>query len=350
MAEHFDPRDAVTANADSLPVTASCPLCRREGAQRLFFSRDRVHHLPGIFGIYRCGGCHAVFIQPWLNNSELAAYYPEQYGRYRPSKSLDKKNYRGWRRFVLENYYGYPSTNGENHSGFKKALGFLLSWVTAKGAIPFRGTGKILDVGCGGGSYLYRLKRWGWETYGVEPSAAGTKQARSLGLTVHHGMLADAKFPDSFFDVVRLSNVLEHLPDPQSVFREVSRILKPDGVVYITVPNTRSLVFWLFKENWYALDPPRHVISYCPHTLRFLCDATGFKIARMNFAAGPFNFVRSASYFFEEKGKNWPSDIRGIAWVKSKFVRRALKPLLFIVDSVGFGDFLHATLQKRSHG
>ena len=341
--------DSPATTHGALPITAVCPLCARQGAPRLFFSRDRIHNVPGTFGVYRCPDCHAVFIQPLLSDTELAKYYPEEYGRYRYSRSLDKKNYRGWQRFVLEYYYDYPPANGHHSTSFKRAAAFLLSLATAKGVLPYRGTGKILDVGCGGGSYLYRLKQWGWETYGVEPSETGAKQAKSLGLAVHHGSLEKARFPDSFFDAVRLSNVLEHLSDPKATLQQVSRILKPEGLVYITVPNTRSFVFWLFQDNWYALDSPRHVICYCPRTLQFLCDATGFEIADISFKAGPFNFVRSVKYYFEEKGRRWPSWFREIQWERSKFIRRALKPFFFAVDSLGYGDFLHATLQKKTN-
>jgi methyltransferase family protein len=83
------------------------------------------------------------------------------------------------------------------------------------------------------------------------------------------------------------------LPKPNETSREIQCILKPEGIVNLTVPNTRSLVFWPFLENWYALETPRHVISYSPQTLTALADATGFEVAQMNFTAGPFNFVRS---------------------------------------------------------
>src|SRR5262249_32601110 len=131
--------------AESLPLSADCPLCESEGAPRLFFSKDRIHEIPGIFGVYRCGNCAAVFIQPWLSEAELSSYYPEDYGRYRHSRSLAKKNYRGWQRFVMEHYYGYPSNN--HSSGLKAAAAFFLSRVMAKGVPPYRGAGKILDVG-----------------------------------------------------------------------------------------------------------------------------------------------------------------------------------------------------------
>jgi SAM-dependent methyltransferase len=331
----------------SHPAVATCPLCENAGAPRKFYARDRVHGIGGLFAIHRCDFCCAWFIQPWLNAEQLGRFYPAEYGRYRPSRSLEKRHYRGWQTYVLENYYHYPSRNGATLGLARHTIAYLLSFFTARGVIPYRGDGRILDVGCGGGSYLYRLKQWGWETYGVEPSKVGATRAQNLGLEVRQGMLEDARFPDQFFDVIRLSNVVEHLCKPKATFREIHRILRPDGLVYVTVPNTRSLVFWLFHENWYALDTPRHVISYSPKTLTVLAEATGFEIASTNFSAGPFNFLRSLNYLMEEKGSGWPLEIRRIRWERSKFLRRALKPLCFVVDTLGYGDFLHATLRKQ---
>ena len=348
--ESAPPASAEQLEESLCQAKADCPLCDQAGARRQFITRDRVHSLAGTFAIHRCENCQAYFIQPWLSDAELARYYPEEYGRYRHGESLNKKNYQGWQRLVLEHHYGYPSRNGKTEpNALKQAAAYLLSFVTAKGVIQYRGSGKILDVGCGGGAYLYRLKQWGWETYGVEPSETGAKQAQSLGLMVKQGMLVDAGFDSEFFDVIRLSNVVEHLPNPKTIFREIYRILKPDGLIYITVPNTRSLVFWLFRENWYALDAPRHVISYSPKTLKTLADATDFHVVHQDFAAGPFNFVRSMKYLAEEKSKQWPVWLHRIRWDRSKFIRRALKPFFFFIDLLGCGDFLHATLRKKGN-
>ena len=327
-------------------MTATCPLCGAVEPTRLFESRDRVHNLPGNFTVFQCRRCCAVFYWPVLGVEELSRYYPESYGRYRHSRAIGKKTYKGIRRFVLENYYGYPSPKGGKPSLFNRWAAFFLSLVMAKDAIPYRGEGRVLDVGCGGGSYLYRLKSWGWNSYGVEPSAVGAAQAHSLGLNVHHGQIEDARFPDSLFDVIRLNHVLEHLTDPHGTMREIGRILKPEGIVYITVPNARSLNFWLFGENWYGLDIPRHVVSYSPEALKFLCDGTGFEIVRMRFRSGPFNFVRSVKYYLEETGDRCPYRLRRINWPSNKMIRRTLKPFFFFIDRVCFGDVLQATLRK----
>lgn len=323
-----------------------CPLCEGEECVRLFESRDRVHGIPGTFTVFQCKLCRAVFYSPRLPPDDLSRYYPDTYGRYRQSKAVDKKQYRGIRRFVLENWYGYPSPRRGAGSLILRWSAFFLSFAAARDAIPYRGGGNLLDVGCGGGSYLYRLKRWGWNVYGVEPSTAGASQARSLGLNVYQGQIKEAGFRDSFFDVVRLSHVLEHLTDPRGTFCEIKRILKPDGMVYVTVPNARSLNFRLFGENWYGLDVPRHVVSYSPKALRFLCDAAGFEIIRMRFRSGPFNFVRSVKYYLEEKSDHWPMWMRRINWPGNKPIRRALKPFFLLVDGLRLGDVLQAALQK----
>lgn len=330
------------------PMTVTCILCAFDGARPLFQSKDRVHGLPGVFTLFGCNLCAAVFIHPWLTDEELASYYPEDYGRYRPSRSLDRKRYAGLRRFVLENYYGYPSRNSETPSRAKKTIAFFFSFVMAREAIPYRGDGRFLDVGCGGGSYLYRLRQWGWDVYGVEPSQAGTAQARSLGLNVYHGRLKEAGFQDAFFDVVRLHHVLEHLTDGVGTMREIRRILKPEGKVYITVPNTRSLNFWLFGENWYGLDTPRHVVSYCPAALRFLCRSTEFRAVKIYYQSGAFNFVRSVKYLLEQKGGHWPKWMHRIDWPRNRLIRRTLKPFFLLVDQLRLGDVMVAILQRDS--
>lgn len=345
----MNPLEAATAEVPSasrpaLPVT--CPLCQRAGATFEFTGRDRVHRIPGEFGIHHCQSCDAYFIHPWLDARGLARFYPEGYGRFRHGESLNKKNYLDWRRFILEAHYGYPSRSGRRANLLSRLAAALCVRFTAKDVLPYRGSGKILDVGCGAGGYLFRLRQWGWQTYGVEPSATGAAQARKLGLDVRQGMLEEAGFAAEFFDVVRVSNVLEHLPDPLRTFSEIRRILKPDGLVYLTVPNTRSLVFRWFRANWYALETPRHVISYSPKTLQVLASATGFTVASQDFTAGPFNFVRSLRYFFDDDRGGYPRWLVDFPWHRSKGFRRALKPLFFFIDRLGYGDFLHARLRK----
>jgi hypothetical protein len=101
-------------------------------------------------------------------------------------------------------------------------------------------------------------------------------------------------------------------------------------------------------RSWYALDVPRHVISYSPKTLRTLAELAGFTIQDQDFSAGHFNFVRSVRYLLETQRDRYPSWLRRINWEHGKLIRRALRPFFFLIDSAGYGDFVHLTLLKRA--
>jgi len=77
-----------------------------------------------------------------------------------------------------------------------------------------------------------------------------------------------------------------------------------------------------------------------------LAAATGFQVQSLDFTAGPFNLVRSLRYFFDENASAYPQWLVNFPWHRSKGFRRALKPLFVIIDKLGYGDVLHATLRK----
>ncbi|MBU0952732.1 MAG: class I SAM-dependent methyltransferase, partial [Elusimicrobia bacterium] len=149
--------------------------------------------------------------------------------------------------------------------------------------------GKILDVGCGPGEFLSFAKKDGWETFGTEISAfAAAHAAKKFGLNVFTGDLREAKFPDNNFDVVTIWHVLEHMPDPSAVLKEINRIIKPSGVLVIAVPNLNNYIYMLaytvFKLKKLKLfvmgEREIHVSFFTSKTLRNLLDKTGFKIIK----------------------------------------------------------------------
>lgn len=97
--------------------------------------------------------------------------------------------------------------------------------------------GTVLDVGCGGGAFLSLCLVKGWKAMGVEPSRDAAAYARRRGLDVHDGDWPVPAIADESVDAVTFINVLDHLPDPFEALREASRVLKPEGLLYIRVPN-----------------------------------------------------------------------------------------------------------------
>src|SRR5205823_6579184 len=101
------------------------------------------------------------------------------------------------------------------------------------------------------------------------------------GVQVAVGSLAQAAFPARSFDIVTLFHVMEHVANPREVLSEVSRILKPDGVLVLQVPNIDSWQFRAFGAKWYGLDIPRHVIDYSKAAMLRLLADSGFEPRRV---------------------------------------------------------------------
>lgn len=118
----------------------------------------------------------------------------------------------------------------------------------------------MLDVGCGNGDLLARMRRRGLSVEGVDVDGAALEQARRKhGLTVHLGRLEDIRFPDDSFDIVTMNHVIEHVHDPVLLLQECLRILKPGGRLSVATPNLDGLGHRRFGRNWRGLEPPRHL-------------------------------------------------------------------------------------------
>ena len=98
--------------------------------------------------------------------------------------------------------------------------------------------GKLLDIGCGYGNFVRMARGYGWDPYGIELSREACGYIREMyGLPVYSQDLRDVRFPSAYFDVVTMWNVLDHLADPLGHLREVRRVIKADGVLFVRVPN-----------------------------------------------------------------------------------------------------------------
>lgn len=137
---------------------------------------------------------------------------------------------------------------------------------------------KILDVGCGDGKFLENLDVRFFEKYGLEINPKGYGICKDKGLKVANKELKNASFEDSFFDVVTLWHVIEHLKDPNETLGLIKKILKKEGVLMIATPDTDSLGFKFGKKYWFHLDVPRHLILYNKKSLSLLLEKAGFKV------------------------------------------------------------------------
>jgi len=208
-------------------------------------------------------------------------------------------------------------------------------------SIPFIKGGRILDIGCGNGTELYKLKAMGWDTYGVEMDGQASERARSKGISVYTGDLFGAAYPDHFFHVVRMSFVLEHLPNPRETLQEIRRILVSKGRIYISIQNARSLHYWLFGQRWFSLDVPRHLFTFTPKTIKRLLSSLDLEPKTIWFESGTRSFLASLQYIVNDRYQRGGGYTASQSVVKSRFLRTLSYPICWIADQMGWGDLMY---------
>ncbi len=141
----------------------------------------------------------------------------------------------------------------------------------------FKSRGRLLDVGCGPGFFLAEAKRRGWEVAGADLSAWAKQYCKEhYGIEVARGSLEEAAWPDQSFDVIVMNDVLEHLTDPRKTLREIRRLLKNDGIVYISTPDINSFFSRVLGARWWGINK-YHLFYFSRKTIERLFDSSGLK-------------------------------------------------------------------------
>lgn len=167
-------------------------------------------------------------------------------------------------------------------------------------------SGKLLDVGCGGGRFLHRMQRLGWEVEGIDFDEQATRRvSKKYGIKTYTGDLAAAQIPDASFSVVTLSHTIEHLVDPEATLRECLRILRPGGRVVLVTPNPESNAANLFGSFWRGWEPPRHLHLFPLDTLAHFLARAGFAVeeARTSAVTSAIIYRVSAANQRKHEGK-----------------------------------------------
>jgi SAM-dependent methyltransferase len=220
---------------------------------------------------------------------DLGKAYPAAYYTHasEPDKSLLGRLFSAMGNGYLRRRLGYIRGVGPR---WHRYLG-LLAWlypaaepefgVTAMYMPAPRDGARLLDVGCGSGEALSKMRRLGWDVEGVDVDPMAVETARAKGLEVRLGDLPSQRYPDNWFDAIYLSHVIEHVHDPVGLLRECRRILKVGGRLVAITPNVDSWGHRLFGHAWEPLDPPRHLLLFRRQTLEQVAIAAELRIRRL---------------------------------------------------------------------
>jgi 2-polyprenyl-3-methyl-5-hydroxy-6-metoxy-1,4-benzoquinol methylase len=192
---------------------------------------------------------------------------------------------------VLSEYYGYRRSSEDAAVGAQWKILCRLSGVRDIFCFQIMGLraawrGRLLDVGCGDGAFLARMKSLGWETVGVELDEKAAHIAKTkYDVDVFIGTLETAGFADESFDAITLNHVIEHVGDPMELLCRCRKLLRKGGRVAVTTPNMESLGHRIFREDWRGLEVPRHLMVFSLRTLKQLASEAGLSIGTLRTSA-----------------------------------------------------------------
>lgn len=202
------------------PPYSVCPLCGATAS-----------HLRSVgrFPLRRCPACRLEYLSPQPDDAELAAIYGRAY------------------------YDAWGIDEAEEAVRRLKMETFRARWRLVSGRLPAGAA--VLDVGCATGYFMEVVREAGGSPYGVELSEFGADACRKkFGADfVYQGELETARFgrmPPEGFGAIFMSDLLEHVRDPLRTLNAARRLLRKEGLLVITAPDTASLSHAVMRGRW----------------------------------------------------------------------------------------------------
>ena len=274
---------------DELEEVRSCPACGHGDRTNVYTGlRDRLFPTPGSWSLWRCEACRSLYLDPRPSPTSIGRAYERYMTHTYPAPPPARTRLAGAARERLLNghlnsRYGYRLEPAASWGGAVVGLVPRMTAQVDRSIRHLRPAGerpRLLDVGCGNGEFMLRMRELGWEAHGVDFDARALQQARAAGLSVREGRLADLDPHERRYDAVTLGHVIEHLHDPVAELRRARELLRPGGMVWLATPNVEALGHRLFRESWLALDPPRHLVLFNAASLTAVLERAGFAPVR----------------------------------------------------------------------
>jgi 2-polyprenyl-3-methyl-5-hydroxy-6-metoxy-1,4-benzoquinol methylase len=244
--EHYNPDEVIKRN---------CPLCEEDNYSHIYKER-------GAVGIVKCRNCGLIYTNPMAREAE--------------------KNYWG----NEEKYYEEARLIFKGLAKHHRDLNYLEDLKRIETIKP---EGNFLDIGTNMGFFLRHALGKKWNVFGLEPSSVLSKMARAyFGLNVKNSSQDNAGFKEAFFDIITMTDVFEHINEPKKILGDIKKVLKPDGILFIKVPNGNYSMFklWLSRlagvsRNFDIFDSYEHLAHYNQKTLEKMLENCGFSVKKV---------------------------------------------------------------------
>jgi SAM-dependent methyltransferase len=295
-----------------LMIKLPCKICGNDIRNAIVHTKERMLGLNDPFDYLECGACGCVQLMDIP--ADMQKYYPPNtYYAFSGKQKLDRSefSFSKWIRKIQADYKLYDRRNligrlcclGYN----SPAIYHYLRKINA------RYDTSILDIGCGNGGLLFRLKEIGFrDLTGADPFLE--KETRVPGLKIFKSEVFGLS---GKYDFIMMNHAFEHMDEPVAVLKKVYDLLADDGCLMLRVPVSDAYCWLAYREFWASLDPPRHFFIYSTRSMGVLASKTGFTIKELLHDATAFQFWGSEQY------------IKGISLISKNSYNRSKSKSIF---------------------
>lgn len=288
------------------------------------------------FKYIKCHSCGCLQIAEIPEN--INTYYGNNYYSFEFFDESKLKGLHGWIRLLK-----YKSSLTKQ--GFVNKLAYFLLGERRYDLLKklnVNKDSKILDVGSGGGAFLYPLFQMGYKNIlGIDPFLENDIVYKN-GLNVKKKNIFEVS---DGWDLITYNHVFEHVEFPQREANRIAEILKPGGYCIISVPTIESYAWHKYKTYWYQLDAPRHFYLHTLRSIKLIAENAGMTIQSVHYNSTFNQFFNSEmnrngiAFLKIEKAKGWGK----IAWKIKRYKYNKLSRLL---NKRSLGDQFSIILKK----
>jgi 2-polyprenyl-3-methyl-5-hydroxy-6-metoxy-1,4-benzoquinol methylase len=310
-----------------------CNLCGSTRSSLVFSCKDQYYDISNDdYHVVKCRDCGLVYVNPRPTEEEILSYYTNDY---------------------------YSVHINKNDLLREKEASLQSKFDKVKHVKP----GRLLDIGCQKGEFLYFMQQKGWEVKGVDFSPS---LPNLFGLDIFYGSVEKAGFAPEYFDLITLWAVLEHVYHPREMLNEVYRLLKPGGTVLLLVTNFNSIPGRFMRHD----DVPRHTTMFSKKTISKILRCIGFNVNKYYFGhdifsgstRGFLNYVTKLlagekinDILSQNRSADWTEFSSRLCGKDSQFMRRidkldnAISPTVDrMMDRLGWG-FIMTVVASKLH-
>lgn len=293
-----------------------CVVCGMNRYKRLFVKEG--------FKFVKCNNCGFIYTNPSIKQKSLKIYYEN----------------------IGEEYYQTPDnkTRDVMRNLLKDKFNDELSYIER-----YAKKGRVLDIGCGVGIFLYYAKKRGWKVYGTEFNKFSIKYINDT-LKINTIFSSDLKkLEKNYFDLITLHQVMEHIPDPNKMLRDIRLLLRDDGLIFMSVPYVYGISTRIIGRNSMHYAGMGHLNYFNRKNMITLMNKNGFEVIKIRTEA--FKADMLLDHFrrklIKTKQDNHSNDSPLSLGHIGGFKIRVYKIICAILNAAYFGDYMTVLARKK---